>query len=146
MADGGSGIQQVTEEIAQTAGGVIEDVKDSVGEAIEQGVQSVVGTQITPQQIQPALPTQRGEQKQQQDQKDLSEARRKIAFYQNVGQEQKQVIQENKQKEMDRLQGQQQEEQVKVQKFQIQTSKKAGLSEEILRSQAERKVGKGIGG
>ncbi|MDD5416121.1 MAG: hypothetical protein PHE48_03920 [Candidatus Daviesbacteria bacterium] len=103
MADGGNAIKQFGGEVAQAAGEVAKDVKDSVGEALEQGVQSVVGTQLTPQQIQ---------QKQLEDQKKLTEARRKIAFYQKIDQEQKAVRQQNKQKEMQKLQTQQQEKQV----------------------------------
>ena len=52
MADGASGVKQFSEEMGQAAGEVAKDVKDSVGEVLEQGVQSVVGTQLTPQQIQ----------------------------------------------------------------------------------------------
>ncbi|MDD5147640.1 MAG: hypothetical protein PHV63_03800 [Candidatus Daviesbacteria bacterium] len=103
MADGGSAIKQFGGEVAQVVGEVAKDVKDSVGQAIEQGVQSVVGTQLTPQQIQ---------QKQLEDQKKLAETRRKIDFYKQTDQAQKQVREENKQKEMQKLQNQQQEEQV----------------------------------
>ena len=141
MADGKNIVRQFKDEIVETTGEIAKDVKDSVGEALEQGVQSVVGTQLTPQQIQ---------QKQIEDQKNIAEARRKIAFYQQTEQAQKMVRQQNKQKEIQRIQPQQQEEQEKkMEKIQAQqTTKKpgAGTPEEILRSQAERKVGKGIGG
>lgn len=138
MADGGSSIKQFSEEVTQATGEIAKDIKDSVGQALEQGAQSVVGTTLTPQQIQ---------QKQQQDQKDLTEARRKISFFQKTDQEQKIARDQNKQKEAQRLQNQQQEEQVKVQQTQIkQTLKKVKLSEEVLRTQAEFKVGKGVGG
>ena len=118
---------------------VAKDVKDAVGEMIEQGVQSVAGSTLTPQQVQ---------QKQQDEQKQLTEARRKIAWYSKTDQEQKQVIQANKQKESQRLQNQQQEKVEEVQQVQATQGTKtpSGLPEEVLRTQAELKVGKGIGG
>lgn len=98
------GMGQITGEVGETVKEVAVDVKDAVGEAIEQGVKSVVGTPLTPQQIQ---------QKQQEDQKKLAETRRKIDWLKNVDQEQRRVQQENKQKEAQRLQNQNQEEKVK---------------------------------
>jgi len=141
MADGASGVKQFTEEMEQAAGEVAKDVKDSVGEALEQGVQSVVGTQLTPQQIQ---------QKEAEDQKKLAEARKKLAFFQQTAQKQQVVSQQNQQKEMQRLQAQKQEEQnKKIEKVQIQqSSKRPGqpLTEEIARTQVERSKGRGVGG
>lgn len=102
MADGGA-VKQFAEEVVQEVGEVVEEVKDEVGQALEQGAQSVVGTQLTPQQIQ---------QKQAEEQKQLTETRRKIAFYQRTAKEQAIIRQENKQKETQRLQAQQQEKQV----------------------------------
>lgn len=96
-------IGQFKDEVTETAGEVAQDVKDEVGQIIEQGVQSIVGTQLTPQQIQ---------QKQAEDQKKIAENRKKIAFYQQTAQEQQQVRQQNQQKEQQRLQVQQQEKQV----------------------------------
>lgn len=118
-----------------TVAEVARDVKDAVGEAIEQGVQSVVGPQLTAQQIQ---------QKQLEDQKKLAETRRKIAWYKNIAEEQKRVRQKTEQKETDRLQSQQQEKQVEIQQAQAKQVKKT--PEEVLRTQVEIKVGKGIGG
>lgn len=102
MANGGNQIGQFRDELEQTVTEVASDVKDSVGEVIEQGVQSVAGTQLTLQQIQ---------QKQQEEQKQLAEARRKIQFLRQIDEEQKRVRMENKQKEQQRLQSEQQEEQ-----------------------------------
>lgn len=137
MADGG--IKQATQELAQTVKAVAGEAVDAVGEMIEQGVQSVVGTQLTPQQIQ---------QQQLEDQKKIAEKRREIEFLKAVDQDQKVVRQKNAQNEADRLKSQQQEEQTEiVQEVQSQqASGKPGLSNEILKSQAEYKVGKGIGG
>lgn len=117
---------------------VAKDVKDAVGEMIEQGVQSVAGPQLTAQQIQ---------QKQLEDQKKMAEARRKIAWLKKIDEEQKQVRQVNKQKESQRLQSLKQETQTKaIQKIQAQQAKKPVLPEEVLRTQVEIKVGKGVVG
>ncbi len=105
MSDSGNnGIQGAVEEMAQATGEVAKDVKDSVGEMIETNVQTAVGTPPTPQQIQ---------QKQAEDQQKITETRRKISWFKKIDQEQRRVIQENKQKEMQRLQSLQQEKQVK---------------------------------
>lgn len=132
-------VKQFSQEVAQVTSEVVRDVKDAVGEMIEQGVQSAVGQQLTPYQIQ---------QKQLEEQKQLQEARRKIAFLKRIDQEQKTVREANKQKETQRLQAQQQNQTVKEQQAVTQqTSKKPGqLPEEVLRTQVEFKPGKGVGG
>lgn len=135
MSDSGSGGNQFAGEVVDTVKEVAADVKDSVGEAIEQGVQSVAGPQLTSQQIQ---------QKQLEDQKQLAETRRKIAWLKNVDQEQKVVRQVNKQKESQRVETVKQEKQVEVQQIQAKQQKKT--PEEVLRSQAELRAGKGVGG
>lgn len=138
MADGGSAVKQFTEEVAEAAGEVAKDVKDTVGQMLEQGVQSATGAQLTPQQIQ---------QKQIDEQTQMAEARRKIAFYRRNAGEQKIVRQENKQKEQQRLEALQQEiQQKKIEEIQQKEPKKPGLPEAILRTQAEYKPGKGVGG
>ena len=107
MADGGSGIQQASEEVIETAREVAGDAKDAVGEAIEQGVQSVVGPKLTPQQIQ---------QKQQEDQKKEIDRKKQLAYtrkwLKDAEMAQEKVRMENKRKEEQRLQNQQQEKQV----------------------------------
>ena len=140
MADSGSAIKQFTGELTQAAGEVAKDVKDEVGEALEQGVQSVVGTQLTPQQIQ---------QKQLDDQKELAETRRKIEFYKKTAEEQKTIRQQEKQKQMQTQQAEMQQQQTrKVQQIREQTVKAPGqpLREDLARTQAERSKGRGIGG
>lgn len=104
MADSGNGISQATEEVVQAAGEVAKDVKDSVGQVLEQGVQSVAGPNLTPQQVQ---------QKQQQEQQQLAETRRKIDWYKKIDEEGKRVRQENLLKEKKRLESQEQEKEVK---------------------------------
>lgn len=103
MADSGGAVKQFSEEITQTTGEITKDVKDSLGQAIEQGAQSIVGTQLTPQQLQ---------QRQQEDQKNLAETRRKIEWLKKLDQEQKMVREQNKQKETQRFQSQKEEKQV----------------------------------
>lgn len=93
-------IGKFTDETTETVGEVAKDVKDAVGQALEQGVQSITGSQLTPQQIQ---------QKQQAEQKRLSDTRK---WLQDVEIAQQKVRAENKQKEEQRLQAQKQEEQV----------------------------------
>ncbi len=137
MADGGA-IKQVTGEMVQAAGEVLGEVKDAAREMAEQGVQSATGTQLTPQQIQ---------QKQQQDQNDLAEARRKIALYDNQDQEQKQVRQANNQKEADRVKAEQQEEAVQVQQAQSQATQDPNkVPDAVSNTYTEVKQGKGVGG
>lgn len=134
-------IGKFTDETQETIKEVAEDIKDEVGQMVEQGIQSITGTQLTPQQIQ---------QKQVNDQKKIMEARRKLTFYQQTAQAQTQVRQQEKQKQMQKQQMETQEEQTKkVEKIQQQQDPKApgaGTPEAVLRSQAERKAGKGLGG
>ena len=85
MADSGNIIGQFRDEIEPEVKEVAQDVKDFVGEAIEQGVQSVVGAQFTPQQQQ---------QKQFQDQKELQRVR---GWFKDLEQQTAQVRQMNKQ-------------------------------------------------
>jgi len=121
---------------------VAREVKDAVGEAIEQGVQSVAGSQPTPQSFDPAQDRQI-QQKQLEDQKELHRVRK---WFKDLEQQTAQVRQANQQKEQQRLQAQQQEKQVAIQKAQLQQVKKVPTPEAVLRSQVERKAGKGVGG
>ena len=52
MSDSGGGGKQFTDEIKSEAVDVAKEVTDQVGQMVEQGVQSITGTQLTPQQIQ----------------------------------------------------------------------------------------------
>lgn len=145
MADSGSGIGQISEEVSKTASEVAKDVKDSVGQALEQGVQSVIGTQLTPQQIQ---------QKQQEEQQKLVEVRRRIKWFQNLETAQKKVRQDEKQR---LLQKEQQEEQEKQTKKMAEVQRKRSVPqpgkmksgmvrEDIARTRQEIGKGHGVGG
>ncbi len=133
-------IGQFQDEIEQTSNEVTEDAKDSVGEAIEQGVQSIVGPQLTPQQQQ---------EKQQQDQKKEIDRQKQLSYTRkwlgDLQKAQEKVRAENKQKEQQRLQAQQEEEQVTETKKE-EKKKKQITDEARARTMAETKVGKGVGG
>lgn len=143
MADIGSGLKQVAEETVEVVQEVAKEVKDELGQALEQGAQSVVGTQLTPQQIQ---------QKELERQKELAETRRKIKWYQDIETAQKDVGQKEKQKQLLRQQAQEQEEQkekmeeAKRKQLIPEPAKPPSLSEAIARTQAERGKGRGVGG
>lgn len=150
MADSGSGVKQFSGEMGQATSEVIKDVKDEVGQMIEQGVQSIAGKQLTPQQIQ---------QKQLEEQQKLAQARRKIKWYQEIAAAQKRVREEERQKQQQR---QQQEEQERQKKRLVEEQKKkviispakktpqfpgqAPIREDIALSRPELKVGHGKGG
>lgn len=99
------------DELEQTTSEVVGEVKDAVGEALEQGIQSVAGPKLTAQQLQ---------QKQQEDQQKEIDRQKKITYtrqwIKNLSAAQDKVRMENKQKEQQRLQNQQQEEQFKEMK------------------------------
>lgn len=151
MTDSGSGIGKFTDEMEQATTQVAKDVKDSVGQAIEQGVQSVVGKQLTPQQLQ---------QKQIEDQKKLAEARRKIAWFKDLSLAQKKVREQEKQKLQQRQQIEEEGKQKKKKeeeekkKVIISPAKKTPMfpgqvtpmKEEIARTRQEIGKGHGVGG
>jgi len=144
MADSGSsGIPGAVTEVSQTVKEVVKDVKDSLGQAIEQGVQSVAGTQLTPQQLQ---------EKELERQNQLAETRRKIKWYQDLAIAQRKVREEEKQKLLQKKQLEEQEKQKKKmeeeqrKKIVISPAKPPTLSEAIARTQAERGKGRGVGG
>lgn len=146
MANSGNVIGQFKDEVIETTGEVVKDVKDAVGEMIEQGIQSTT----SPQQIQPfdsAQGRQEDQKKELNRQKQIAYTRR---WLQNLQMSQQKARLEAKQKEQQRLQSQQQEvQEKKVEKIQKQqASKKPGgtVQDAILRSQAEYKPGKGVGG
>lgn len=150
MANSANVIGQFKDEVEEATEEVITDVKDEVGQMIEQGVQSVVGSTLTPKQLQ---------QKQLDEQKRLAQARKTIKWYQDITAAQRRVREEERQK---RLQKQQQEEQEKQKKKQEQEEKKkviisparktpqfpgqAPIREDIALSRPELKGGHGKGG
>lgn len=101
----------MTEEVAPVAYEVKQDVTDAVGQAIEVGVQSVMGTTIDPAQIQ---------KKEEDRQKQIAEVRWKIQQLNKTNTEIERIRKEKEQKEKQRLHAQmeqqKQEEQVQMQK------------------------------
>lgn len=154
MANSGNRIGDFTDEMEQATGEVVSEVKDAVGEMIEQGVQSITGKQLTPQQIQ---------QKQADNQKELTETRRKLRWYQDLQLAQRKVREEEKEKGMQRQQLEEDRKQQKKTKDAqnkqtiISPAKKTPavpgqpqegpkVEEEIARSKQEIGKGHGIGG
>ncbi len=141
MADSGSVMGQFSDEMEQVATETVGEVKDAIGEAIEVGVQSVTNTNLTPQQIQ---------QRQQEEQAKIQQARKTINFYQKTEAELKKVREESKQKEAERIKAF--EEDMKKKRAEMgqvdQGEKKPGqsLSEEIARTRQESGKGHGVGG
>lgn len=145
MANNQNVIGQFKDEVIETVKEVAGETKDAVGQMLEQGVQQATSPQLTPQQIQ---------QKQQEDQKREIDRQKQIAyqrkFFADLVAAQEKVRQEEKQKQMQKKQMEEHDKQAKkIQKIQLQQAVKkpgAGTPEEVLRSQAERKAGKGLGG
>jgi len=126
-------------------GGTFEDVgeamapiKDSVGEAIEQGVQSIVAPQLTPQQQQ---------EKQQQDQKKEMDRQKQLSYTRkwlmDLQRTQEKVRAEAKQKEQQRLQAQ--EEEKKVSEMKKEEKKKKPVNPAIAYS-GKVEIKRGVGG
>lgn len=153
MSDSGGGApSQFAGEVKQVAQEVVEDVKDQVGEAIEQGVKSITGQQLTPQQIQ---------QKEEERQKELAETRWKIEQFKKTEQGVQQVRDQREQQEDQRKQQEDQQKQeafARAQEDQSQSivspakqepqapGQKVEQREEIKRSKSELRTGHGIGG
>lgn len=128
-------LNYMVDGFTQAATEVAKDVKDEVGQMIEQGVQSVIGTKLTPQQLQ---------QKELERQKKLAETRRIIAHYRKIEEEQRAVRQAKKHEEMQKKQEEGQKQRVQEIK---KEQKKQLLPEEVrARAMAETKVGRGVGG
>ena len=151
MAGNPGVIGQFREEVEQATQGVAKDVKDAVGEMIEQGVQSVTNTKLTPQQLQPfdtsTTLSAQGRQKQQEDQKKIAETRRVIEFYKKTEEDLRRVREQKKQEQTQKQQAEKQEEKDKKQeKFIKKEDSKQRVREDIARSRAEIGKGHGIGG
>ncbi len=136
MSDGIKGaVADTAQDISE---GVVKPVRDEVGKAIEEGVQSVVGT---PKALDPAAQ----QQKQQDEQKRLAWARHVINWYKNIQNAQEKVRAEQLQK----LQAKNAEEQQKKQVTQFEVLDKQKKRQEMSAAQiAARKteLKGGVGG
>lgn len=156
MANTGNRIGDFTDEVEEATNEVAQDVKDSIGEMIEQGVQSVLGSHLTPQQIN--NPTASEQQREVEEQKKLAKIRKTIKWYQDISAAQKKVRDEEKQKKL--LLKQEEEEEKRRKKQQEEEKKKIIISparktsgpgqpplrEDIALSRPELKGGHGKGG
>ncbi|MBI2039780.1 hypothetical protein HYT18_01785 [Candidatus Microgenomates bacterium] len=133
MADSGGTVKQFTDEMETAVRDVTRDVKDSVGQAIEQGVQSVAGTQLTPQQLQ---------QKELERQKQLAETRRKLNWWNDLREDQRRVREQEKQKQLQRQQQEQQEKQ-KEEIVIIQKKKELPIA---IKAMGKAELKRGVGG
>ena len=138
MSDSGSGGGQFASEMKSAVVEAVKDTKDAVGEMVEQGVQSISGTNLTPQQIQA---------KQQSDQKIEIDRQKKLAYTRawlsNLTADQNKVIAENKRKESERLNEQKREVQVSEMK---KEEKKKTPANGALANVNRAELRKGVGG
>lgn len=137
MADGVKGAMQNIGEA------VVKPVIDEVGKAIETGTQSVLnrppsGQQPTTPSLDPALQ----QQAQATEQVGLSDARRKIKYWQDLASAQAKVREDQRQKEQERLQEDPQRS--KIKQFEIQEKKKQNIALQQAKTKTE--VRKGVGG
>lgn len=130
MADG-SGVKQFIGGLAEAGSEVIKETVDVGLKALEQGVQSAVGSPISPQQI------------QQQEIKDQKEKARIRKWIHDQEQEQARVRQINQQKEQQKLQSQQQEEQTEEIE---EDQKKTKTSNPALDAVGKIEIKRGVGG
>lgn len=131
----GGTFEDVQEEVNQN---VVEPVKDQVGQAIEAGVQAVIGTK-------PPTPQQQ-HQKQVEEQNQLVEARRKIAYWTDIANQQKQVREEAKQKEAQKKQEEDQKKQEKKQEKQFGMANKAQELHPEIAAKGKGEIKRGVGG
>lgn len=131
----GGVIGAITEEVAPVAQEVKQDVVDAVGQAIEAGIQSVAGTQLTPAQIQ---------QKEQERQKKIAEVRWQIQQLNKTNAEVERIRKEKEEKEKQRLHAQIQQ---KKQDEQMQMQKTAPKVDPMAnRTEGRPELKKGVGG
>lgn len=127
MADG---IKGVVADINEAA---VKPVMDELGKSIEQATQSVVrGSGAGPNPQSPA-----------QDQVKLVEARRKIAFWKNLADEQARVRAQEKTKEEERLKAEEKKKEIK--QFEV-VKKQESLNTAIRAAQTKTEIKKGVGG
>jgi hypothetical protein len=133
--DGSSG------SISGSVGEIIKDVADFTGDTLKEGFETTFSAPSgNPQQAQ-----QQQAKKQQTKQQEAADANQVRAWLKKMEQDQKEVISQNKQKEMQRTQEQKQDDQKKEQIKQYKTQAKAP-DEAIARSRSEMKAGHGVGG
>lgn len=127
MADG---VKGVASDIGEA---VVKPVVDEVGKAVEQGVQSVVSG--------PGVTTPQQQQKQLEDAGKLSEARRKIKYWQDLETAQKAVRDKQKQEQQKVAQVSQSKQ---IKQFEVVNKKKENMA--LQQAQRKTEIKKGVGG
>lgn len=147
MSDGGGIKANIGQFAADVGEALVDPVKDSVGEAIEQGVQAVVPTQKPiPQDPQEAQKQQQDQaKKQEENAKNLQWANQTIARYEKIEEEIAQIRMKKKQEEQQKQQEEQQEKQVKGFELQQQNQKSADLTA-LQNAKARTETKGGVGG
>lgn len=135
MSDSG-GNSAIGEAIQTVNEAVVEPIKDEVGKMVEVGVQSITGSTSDPQ---------KQARKQQEDQKKLAEAQYRIQWWKDLAAKQAGLNQQDKQEQAQKQQDKQEDKQVKQYEI-VQKKQERKQAEEITRSRAELKAGKGVGG
>lgn len=136
MSDSGGGSGVIGEIVQTVQEAVIEPVKDEVGQLIEAGVQSITGAANDPQ---------KQVRKEQENQKKLAEAQYKIRWWKDLAAQQAALNQQVKQEQTQKQQEKQEEKQIKQYEI-VQKKQESKQIEEVNRSRAELKAGKGVGG
>ena len=136
MSDGVKGAMQNIGEA------VVKPVVDEVGKAIEVGVQSVLNRQPVQQSTTPQIDPLQQQQIKTTEQIGLVDARRKIKYWQDLGNAQAKVREDQKKKEQERLQEDPQKK--KIKQFEIQEKKKENIALQQAKTKTE--VRKGVGG
>ena len=137
MSDSGGNpgvIGSMAEEVAPVAQEVVADVKDAVGQAIEAGVQSVIGTTVDPAQMQ---------KKEEERQKKIAEVRWQLQQINKTEAEVEKVRKEKEEKERQRLQAQVQEQQMK--KMEMEQKKKQPINPAVAYA-GKAEIKRGVGG
>jgi hypothetical protein len=130
-----AGLSQAAADITEA---VVKPVADEVGQAIEQGVQSVVST---PKPVDPVAQ----QKKQQEEQKRKEWALKVIEFNKQLQSAQQQVRQENQQKQSEEQQKKQEEAQVKQYKI-VEKQKKDQQLTTTQREARKTELRGGVGG
>lgn len=127
--------------ISQTASDIGEAVVKPVGEELGKAIEEGVSTVVHGPQAQTPDPNSQ-QKKLEEEQKKKNWALRVIGWYKNLEEQQRRVREAQKQNQLANEEKQQEQ---KVKQFQV-VEKKKGINEAILRSQAERRSGRGVGG
>ncbi|QQG43168.1 MAG: hypothetical protein HYW45_03130 [Candidatus Daviesbacteria bacterium] len=121
----------------------VKPVADEVGKAMEQAAQSVIQGAGSNQTKVANSPAGQNPQKQAEDQAGLIEARRKIAFWKNLADEQAKLRAQQKAKEEERLKAEEKKKEIK--QF-ARIKKQESLNTAVRNAQTKTEIKKGVGG